>query len=113
MTETKLHYKLYKTKHGWVTATIAATALAIPVIGGSVTNHASADTTATTGTQTVTSGSNAVTATTASTTSVTPSNQAVTPDSSKLDQAVQNAKATANVSVKQTQTQIYNTGVTA
>ena len=34
MTETKLHYKLYKTKHGWVTATIAATALAIPVIGG-------------------------------------------------------------------------------
>ena len=23
MTETKLHYKLYKTKHGWVTATIA------------------------------------------------------------------------------------------
>lgn len=111
MTETKLHYKLYKTKHGWVTATIAATALAIPVIGGSVTNHASADTTATTGTQTVTSGSNAVTATTASTTSVTPSTQAVTPDSSKLDQAVQNAKATANVSVKQTQTQIYNTGV--
>ena len=105
MTETKLHYKLYKTKHGWVTATIAATALAIPVIGGSVTNHASADTTATTGTQTVTSGSNAVTATTASTTSVTPSNQAVTPDSSKLDQAVQNAKATANVTVNQTPTQ--------
>ena len=104
MTETKLHYKLYKTKHGWVTATIAATALAIPVIGGSVTNHASADTTATTGTQTVTSGSNAVTATTASTTSVTPSNQAVTPDSSKLDQAVQNAKATANVTVNQTPT---------
>ena len=105
MTETKLHYKLYKTKHGWVTATIAATALAIPVIGGSVTNHASADTTATTGTQTVTSGSNAVTATTASTTSVTPSTQAVTPDSSKLDQAVQNAKATANVTVNQTPTQ--------
>ena len=105
MTETKLHYKLYKTKHGWVTATIAATALAIPVIGGSVTNHASADTTATTGTQTVTSGSNAVTATTASTTSVTPSNQAVTPDSSKLDQAVQNAKATANVTVNQNPTQ--------
>ena len=105
MTETKLHYKLYKTKHGWVTATIAATALAIPVIGGSVTNHASADTTATTGTQTVTSGSNAVTATTASTTSVTPSTQAVTPDSSKLDQAVQNAKSTANVTVNQTPTQ--------
>ena len=105
MTETKLHYKLYKTKHGWVTATIAATALAIPVIGGSVINHASADTTATTGTQTVTSGSNAVTATTASTTSVTPSTQAVTPDSSKLDQAVQNAKATANVTVNQTPTQ--------
>ena len=105
MTETKLHYKLYKTKHGWVTATIAATALAIPVIGGSVTNHASADTTATTGTQTVTSGSNAVTATTASTTSVTPSTQSVTPDSSKLDQAVQNAKATANVTVNQTPTQ--------
>lgn len=105
MTETKLHYKLYKTKHGWVTATIAATALAIPVIGGSVTNHASADTTATTGTQTVTSGSNAVTATTASTTSVTSSTQSVTPDSSKLDQAVQNAKATANVTVNQTPTQ--------
>ncbi|WP_172413276.1 SspB-related isopeptide-forming adhesin [Ligilactobacillus salivarius] len=105
MTETRLHYKLYKTKHGWVTATIAATALAIPVIGGSVTNHASADTTATTGTQTVTSGSNAVTATTASTTSVTPSTQAVTPDSSKLDQAVQNAKSTANVTVSQTPTQ--------
>ena len=105
MTETKLHYKLYKTKHGWVTATIAATALAIPVIGGSVTNHASADATATTGTQTVTSGSNAVTATTASTTSVTPSTQSVTPDSSKLDQAVQNAKATANVTVNQTPTQ--------
>ena len=105
MTETKLHYKLYKTKHGWVTATIAATALAIPVIGGSVTSHASADTTATTGTQTVTSGSNAVTATTASATSVTSSTQAVTPDSSKLDQAVQNAKATANVTVNQTPTQ--------
>ena len=105
MTETKLHYKLYKTKHGWVTATIAATALAIPVIGGSVTSHASADTTATTGTQTVTSGSNAVTATTASTTSVTSSTQSVTPDSSKLDQAVQNAKATANVTVNQTPTQ--------
>ena len=98
MTETKLHYKLYKTKHGWVTATIAATALAIPIISGSVTNHASADTTATTGTQTVTSGSNAVTATTASATSVTP-------DSSKLDQAVQNAKSTANVTVNQTPTQ--------
>ncbi|MGK4165912.1 SspB-related isopeptide-forming adhesin [Ligilactobacillus salivarius] len=105
MTETKLHYKLYKTKHGWVTATIAATALAIPVIGGSVTSHASADTTATTGTQTVTSGSNAVTATTASATSVTSSTQSVTPDSSKLDQAVQNAKATANVTVNQTPTQ--------
>lgn len=105
MTETKLHYKLYKTKHGWVTATIAATALAIPVIGGSVTSHASADTTATTGTQTVTSGSNAVTATTASTTSATSSTQAVTPDSSKLDQAVQNAKSTANVTVNQTPTQ--------
>ncbi|UTX37559.1 SspB-related isopeptide-forming adhesin [Ligilactobacillus salivarius] len=102
MTETKLHYKLYKTKHGWVTATIAATALAIPVIGGSVTSHASADTT---GTQTVTSGSNAVTATTASATSVTSSTQSVTPDSSKLDQAVQNAKATANVTVNQTPTQ--------
>ena len=105
MTETKLHYKLYKTKHGWVTATIAATALAIPVIGGSVTSHASADTTATTGTQTVTSGSNAVTATTASATSVTSNTQSVTPDSSKLDQAVQNAKATANVTVNQTPTQ--------
>ncbi|MCR4913482.1 MAG: LPXTG cell wall anchor domain-containing protein [Lactobacillus sp.] len=105
MTETKLHYKLYKTKHGWVTATIAATALAIPVIGGSVTSHASADTTATTGTQTVTSGSNAVTATTASATSVTSNTQPVTPDSSKLDQAVQNAKATANVTVNQTPTQ--------
>ena len=105
MTETKLHYKLYKTKHGWVTATIAATALAIPVIGGSVTSHVSADTTATTGTQTVTSGSNAVTATTASATSVTSNTQSVTPDSSKLDQAVQNAKATANVTVNQTPTQ--------
>ena len=105
MTETKLHYKLYKTKHGWVTATIAATALAIPVIGGSVTSHASADTTATTGIQTVTSGSNAVTATTASATSVTSNTQSVTPDSSKLDQAVQNAKATANVTVNQTPTQ--------
>lgn len=104
MTETKLHYKLYKTKHGWVTATIAATALAIPVIGGSVT-HASADTTAATGTQTVTSGSNAVTATTASATSITSNTQSVTPDSSKLDQAVQNAKSTANVTVNQTPTQ--------
>ena len=105
MTETKLHYKLYKTKHGWVTATIAATALAIPIISGSVTNHASADTTATTGTQTVTSGSNAVTATTASATSATSNTQSVTPDSSKLDQAVQNAKSTANVTVNQTPTQ--------
>lgn len=102
MTETKLHYKLYKTKHGWVTATIAATALAIPIISGS---HASADTTATTGTQTVTSGSNAVTATTASATSATSNTQSVTPDSSKLDQAVQNAKSTANVTVNQTPTQ--------